>query len=575
MTSNLRSNKELLEVLKRQEFEFSNAVQQTNWMRLKSKSISDFKRTHHTKGQLFDILLNLQVKKTAFGFYKQNLGESVGNRLFDKQRTAILDPNAHGGGLTFIGGIDRHFVPKVGVQETNHNHSKREYSKEQDFRQTTYLQIQDKENVHQTGPNMTRTKSFKLFTSKSRVPKKPNFKAIIKKNETQTEGVFSAQLAKYRLLTPFSPIFLNSKFHLSVSEHATINYYETSNGPRLLVYGGLGNGINHDFVAFDLVAQTFETQKVINNGNWARYGHSTTIAREGQVLVFGGDKHFRRIINPLENSNQTQVGQNFWSVNLESQMAEEIRVESCKKPKHRKFHGTCLFDKNYLLIFGGMKINYKFMNDFWVYDIEERVWHEFPVDFTTNTFLELGIAHHSLACMSADITELSKGENNMAKNSSSNFGEKLQKAIYIFKNHKKNILLDVYLFGGINEANDIIENKLWRLGMKNHDFYFKEVNVKGPMPERRHSHTLNAFPKEKLLIMIGGKSESGTFLRDVNLFRLGPNVWETCTLNDDSFQNGIAGHCAEVIENCIFIFGGITNEGFRVPGITYFTFTKG
>lgn len=573
MATNLRSNKELLEVLKRQEFEFSNAVQKTDWMRLKSKSISDFKRTHNTKGQLYDILLSLQVKKTAFGFYKQNFGETVENRLFEKRRTAILDSNAKNGVLTLGGGINPNLVAKSGIQETNF--SKREFSKEKDFGKTTFLQTQDKENSNQTVKPVIRTKSFKLFTSKSRATKKPNFKAIIKKNDTQVEGVFSAQLSKYRVLTPFVPMFLNSKFHLSVSEHATINYYETNSGPRLLVYGGLGNGINHDFVAFDLVAQTFETQKVINNGNWARYGHSTTITREGQVLVFGGDKHFRRIINPLENSNQTQVGQNFWSVDLESQMAEEIRVESCKKPKHRKFHGACLFDKNYLLIFGGMKINYKFMNDFWVYDIEERVWHEFPVDFGTNTFLELGIAHHSLACMSADITELSKGENSLAKSSSSNFGEKLQKAIYIFKNHKKNILLDVYLFGGINEANDIIENKLWRLGMKNHDFYFKEVAVKGPLPERRHSHTLNAFPKEKLLIMIGGKTESGTFLRDVNLFRIGLSTWETCTLADDPFQNGIAGHCAEVIENCIFVFGGITNEGFRVPGITYFTFSKG
>ena len=110
--------------------------------------------------------------------------------------------------------------------------------------------------------------------------------------------------------------------------------------------------------------------------------------------------------------------------------------------------------------------------------------------------------------------------------------------------------------------------------MKNHDFYFKEVSVKGDSPPKRHSHTMNAFPREKLLIMIGGKSEVGLFMKDINIFRFSTSAWECCVLVQDIFENGIAGHCAEIIENCIFVFGGITNEGFRVPGISYFCFAK-
>ena len=563
-----KSRKELLETLNKPEFEFEGGVIRNEWLRLKQKSIADFRRQPHKNKHLSDILLSLQVKRTAFGFFKQ---QTVTNACY------TMDFSKSGTGYSRSATRDVRISADPSAKDPVRG-STSGTGKENELIAVKSVDKRPDKIV------MSGTTSRLGFAATSEPPHRPfvklgavkkinlkNLKFLSKKLETIPVNDFSNQLSKYRNLAPLTPHFLPSKYFLPVSEHASLNLFETEEGPKLLVYGGLGNGINHDFVLFDLITQNFEALKVANDGNWARYGHSTTVSDAKKILVFGGDKHFRRIINPLENSNQTQVGQNFWSVDMGTGMAEELRAESLKKPKHRKFHGACLFDRNYLLIFGGMKINYKFMNDFWLFDIEETVWHEFPVDFDANPFLEEGIAHHSLTCMSAEIVELTKGESG-GKMGGPN--EKTQKAIYVFKNHKKNILLDVYLFGGINEANELMDNRLWRLGMRNHDFYFKEVPVKGRMPEKRHSHTLTACPRDRSLILIGGKSESGVFLRDLQIFRMPTGTWEPCVIADNPFDNGVAGHAAEALDNCIFIFGGITNEGFRVPGLTYFTCAK-
>lgn len=561
-----KSHKELLETLNKPEFEFEGAAMRNEWLRLKHKSIADFRKQPNKNKHLSEILLSLQVKRTAFNFYKQ---QTITNAFYTHDASKMAAPDAKIDARDVKGPTAREYLPTTpghGLTKENNFMA----VKSVDKRPNKSLMLGTASRLRFGGtPEPHKRPQVKIGAVKKLNLK--NLKFSSKKLDTVPVNDFANQLLKYRNLPPFTPSFLGSKYYLPVSEHASLNLFESDDGPKLLIYGGLGNGINHDFVLLDLITQNFEALKVANDGNWARYGHSTTISDAKKILVFGGDKHFRRIINPLENSNQTQVGQNFWSVDMESGMAEELRAESLKKPKHRKFHGACLFDRNYLLIFGGMKINYKFMNDFWLFDIEESVWHEFPVDFDANPFLEEGIAHHSLTCMSPEIFELNKGET-VGKTGGPN--EKAQKAIYVFKNHKKNILLDVYLFGGINEANEIMDNKLWRLGMRNHDFYFKEVPARGRAPERRHSHTLTACPKERLLILIGGKSESGIFLRDLSIFRLLNNTWETCSMAENPFDNGIAGHAAEAMDNCIFIFGGITNEGFRVPGITYFTFTK-
>lgn len=520
---NQKSNKEMLEILNKTEFEFPNIAKKTFEFRIKSRSTANLPKIEKTKPLLAEILMSLHVKKLTYEYVNPKLLQPIQIKKNGSSHNLNTDPTA--------------------------------------TRSSTF-----------------KCKSFSRIKSNTK-QKKTGLKFPFKKFDSQVETVLLPSLQKYRQTALFTPVYINSRFFLPVSEHATMNLSESEDGPKLIFFGGLGNGINFDFVSFDLSSQTFEPIRVNNNGNWARYGHSSTIISIDKILIFGGDKHFRRIINPLENSNQTQVNQNFWQLDMLSGIAEEISSDSCKKPKHRKFHGSCLFDKNYLVIFGGMKINYKFMNDLWIYDIEERVWHEFPIDFEINVFLELGIAHHSLVCLSSEITEISKsdagiGLNGQNKSSSQNQNEKAQKAIYLFKNHKKNILLDVYLFGGINESNELMDNKLWRLGMKNHDFYFKEVLSKGYLPEKRHSHTLNASPKEKMLIMIGGKSEMGNYLNDVHIFRLQTGIWEQHIFQESPFENGISGHCAETIDNCIFIFGGITNDGFRVPGITFFTFAR-
>ncbi len=102
--------------------------------------------------------------------------------------------------------------------------------------------------------------------------------------------------------------------------------------------------------------------------------------------------------------NQVSVIPNMWEFNLTTGLTGEIKTDNWQKPKMRKFHSSFLFEDNYMFIIGGMKLNYKFLKDIWVFDIDERVWHEFHFSLYLNPFLEGGIAYHKMALCSNLIT---------------------------------------------------------------------------------------------------------------------------------------------------------------------------
>ena len=111
--------------------------------------------------------------------------------------------------------------------------------------------------------------------------------------------------------------------------------------------------------------------------------------------------------------------------------------------------------------------------------------------------------------------------------------------------------------------------------MRNRKFYFREVDVVGSWePEARFLHSMDASPGTNQLIMVGGRNKNNKFLSDINIFSFSTKAWSRHYLSDDSMINGIAGHASECFENCLFIFGGITQEGFRSSDLMYFTFSK-
>lgn len=44
------------------------------------------------------------------------------------------------------------------------------------------------------------------------------------------------------------------------------------------------------------------------------------------------------------------------------------------------------------------------MKDFWIFDVEFKIWYEFSVDLDTLNDADEGLAHHKFVCISSAIT---------------------------------------------------------------------------------------------------------------------------------------------------------------------------
>lgn len=413
---------------------------------------------------------------------------------------------------------------------------------------------------------------FKIKTVKQK-----SHKAIqLVKKDIEPEVEVNHEMDQYRDLKPFVPHYITCKFIFPIVEHATMRMIYRNESPVLVISGGLGNGINSEIICCNLVRKSIDNTHFTTYNDTAHYGHTAETYGKYEVVLFGGDHNFWKPNNRIDLGKQPSIQCNLTSINHRFKTIAELRSESSKRPKLRKFHASCLFDSNYLILFGGMKMNYKFMTDIWIYDFEDNQWHEFEINMEVTKFLEYGIAHHKLVVMSPNITKLSPIEIKDPKKKT--LGQTIDsntKSIYIFKSHKKKILLDIFLFGGLNEENQVIDNKLWQLGMKNRKFYFREVTTAGGYePEARFSHSMDASPSTRQLIVVGGQNKHNLFLSDISIFSFTTKSWSRHYLNDDSMTNGIAGHASECFENCLFIFGGINQEGFRNSDLMYFTFAK-
>lgn len=123
----------------------------------------------------------------------------------------------------------------------------------------------------------------------------------------------------------------------------------------------------------------------INSGEWKkvtspnsplpRSGHAWCRSSIGSIYLFGGE-----FSSPKQGTFYHY--NDFWS--LEPDSREWTRLESKQKnktPPARSGH-RLTFWKNYIILFGGFQDTSqqtKYLQDTWIYDIRENVWHEFKL----------------------------------------------------------------------------------------------------------------------------------------------------------------------------------------------------
>jgi len=366
---------------------------------------------------------------------------------------------------------------------------------------------------------------------------------------------------------PFIVGSINHKSALKSAEYPSMLMCRGILGPFLLIFGGLSSFIHSDFAAYNFTDKTFFVKNYSKNVDLARFGHSMDQIGN-TVYIYGGTNSFQGYINRNLNINFSNVSPEFFGLNLETWKIREIKSPNLCQPTLRKFHASFVFDNSCLFVLGGVKPGDKFAKDVWIFEPEDENWHEFEIsNEMPDLDLTEGIAHHKVVCMSSTITTLKTDK--ASKEYQKGPQDTSRRNIYLFKSEKKYIVFDIYMFGGINSRNNIIDNELYQLCMKSRLFYFKKLPVRdGYRPQKRHSHSMTKINNESLMIY-GGRGQNNSFLNSMDCFSFTTKSWSRLDLVNNEWDGDISSHAVTAHESVLFIFGGISQNGFLEPNIYY------
>lgn len=123
----------------------------------------------------------------------------------------------------------------------------------------------------------------------------------------------------------------------------------------------------------------------------------------------------------------------------------------------------------------------------------------------------------------------------------------------------------VYLFGGYDSNNDFYDNEIRQLkfSLKSKKLTFKKINLKTnykPIP--RIGHSLDFHVVSQILILYGGKSIKNEYINQLDVYFIHSKYWQSVTIENNFLNMKRAFHSTSTQDNCLYIFGGINENGF-------------
>lgn len=137
----------------------------------------------------------------------------------------------------------------------------------------------------------------------------------------------------------------------------------------------------------------------------------------------------------------------------------------------------------------------------------------------------------------------------------------------LYRNHQ------VYMFGGCDSYGNLYDSHLRRLRFTSYSgkLCFARVSVKSAyVPQPRVGHCLEFYLPAQMLILSGGKTRAGRFLRDLDIFDLGASTWQSVEVDLTGLCYERAFHSLTVVHDRVFIFGGINSEGYLSGSVLEF-----
>lgn len=366
-------------------------------------------------------------------------------------------------------------------------------------------------------------------------------KSTISREFILSKGIFfKLEVFNYRMLKPISRIYTSMSI---------------VNG-KIIIFGGqAGDKLNDIWeLTIDKDNSKITWNKIIYSGETPlkRSVHSNVKHGQGEVIYYGGSH------SPLDYDKIREDFLIYTHSNRSFTIPE--RTYNRTEVKYRKAH-VCFCIKNNLVIQGGIDEEEIFLSDSWVLNLTSLKWEMLhskgnPLGAIAYHSCEIVIKSEKLNHKNFDLYK--SGDIHITRNTNS----------YKIKTE------GVYFFGGIDEYNRNYSNlKILKIGKKPCEWL--NPRLEGKPPKERNSSTINFYEELGILIVYGGKNQSGTeneYFSDLWVLDLESFHWIKTNFSYDSnisIGKSRSCHSSIIYNHSLIIFGGMNDEGYVGSDVYY------
>lgn len=329
---------------------------------------------------------------------------------------------------------------------------------------------------------------------------------------------------------------------------------------RLYLFGGLGRGLLSVLSYFCVTANGNSGNTLglllhvpVEDGNEKRkrFGHAAS-TWDGMLVVVGGSKHYNKATGRRECMNDVLV------YNPSSSQWTELQCADGALFEQRRYHAASVVGR-YLIVHGGISTFDKYLGSIMGMmlgkaggDWRQRTYKWF--DLRVQGYKGRKLAFHTMqlvlqreryrGLLPMDLFALPeiRGLSNRVEYEG------------------------LYLFGGKDEKEP--KNDLYIITIGKSILKWIVPKVAGKPPSPRYGHSMNYYPDRSILVVFGGRNDSNfdkyghSYMNDVWILYLEKLTWCRWDTQCSFAPLQRYSHCAELAENAVVVFGGLSEENY-------------
>ena len=438
--------------------------------------------------------------------------------------------------------------------------------------------IDNDENPHKKNKSQKKQKEEEL--NEQKVEENPEVNKTINSTVIRNSLIFQIKYFYCKYIPQSNNWNPNSRMEASFTPYF--------NG--IFLYGGLQTQDYSDLWFFNLENKryTWERKILKNENNFNSRSAHTTVLFNDCLYIYGGNINLKKLKNQLEDILVYNIRTN----TLKNALFKNEKNKSSPKYLYiplRRNHIAHVIGWN-MIVYGGIDVTKEYykenlynnminghnfrnndeikienikhfvLGDFMALDLNTLRWMNLSnILYKTKTHKKLqkltnGIprVYHS-SCLVIKAEHKEKGNKLNIYKSLDKFDDELNLGII----DKKQFEIDyegIYIFGGMDE-NLVPSNSFFILHCFRNPLIFFEPKMKGIPPSPRYMASMNFNEILNFITIYGGK-DSNQIFGDLFILDIMNFHWLQVELFGTRIEKGRIGHCSQIINNKLYIFGG-------------------